>query len=984
MASAHLGAALRQIHRLFEAGTVAGLTDGQLLARFLSTRDEEAFAALVGRHGPMVLQVCRTVLKDAPDVEDAFQATFLVLIRRAGTIWRRDAVGGWLHRVAHRVAVQASIDRSRKNSLMGQVDDLSAVVACEKTACDDDWRARLHEEVARLPEKFRLPVVLCYFEGRTHAQAAFELHSGEATVRRRLAGARDLLHSRLTRRGVALTSGGLSAALAREAPAAVPSGWIDALSQFAGRLATGEAAVPGAVSATAARLADTLVQGLLAGQIRRLATLAAALVAASLVAPRLVPAGPAQGGPGAPIRSTHTVDSSPQAPASRPPRAAVTNDPERVLTVHGRVLDPDGKPFVGAKVYSYRPTSPRGEDVFSFGPPVPSAKSGAGGDFQYQVADPLLQTLEVQDTWKNPIVVALAQGYGPAWASINSIKDAERLTLKLVRDDVPIIGRVLGLEGRPISGVTVRPFELIAYPDEDLSAWEAATAKAKDVDSNEAMRSPSRSLDLPSRSLELFRWRDDLAVTTGANGRFRLTGIGRERLVVIWIEGPTIVTSLGTDHVRTRPGPTYRLAIHRDKPELGTLVYYGATFDHVAAPSRPIEGTVRDKDTGKPIAGVSIRSNRFAGNVISGRDHVRTTTGADGRYRLIGMPGGPGNVITANPAPEQLYLGASAEVPAGTPPDPAAVDFALKRGVAIRGRVVDKATGNPIPAVVEYFVFGDNPHRAEVGQLHGEETPTLSDGSFELVGLPGRALVAARAATDHYLVGQGTASIPGADEHGWFYTEPHICQPEFFHAILAIDPAEGTDALMCQLALDPGKSRAGTVLDAAGNPLAGCVATNLFPATMSQHIDTLSSEAFTAIALDPTRGRHLFFRHREKKLAAVIMARAGETGPMTVRLQPAGTLIGRLVDEEARPRSGVAINVGYGPGQFRDIPYYFTLLDPGLGNDGRFRIEGLIPGVVYDLTFRIGADTVLGEFAKGFKLQPGETRDLGDLKVQPN
>ncbi len=134
MAGAHLVAALRQIHRLFEAGTVAGLTDGQLIERFLSTRDESAFTALVGRHGPMVLAVCRTVLQDSSDVEDAFQATFLVLIRRAGTIWRREAVGGWLHRVAHRVAVQASLDRSRRSSLTGHVDDLSALVGREESS----------------------------------------------------------------------------------------------------------------------------------------------------------------------------------------------------------------------------------------------------------------------------------------------------------------------------------------------------------------------------------------------------------------------------------------------------------------------------------------------------------------------------------------------------------------------------------------------------------------------------------------------------------------------------------------------------------------------------------------------------------------------------------------------------------------------------------------------------------------------------------
>ena len=368
MAGAHLVAALRQIHRLFDTGTVAGLTDGQLIERFVSTRDESAFTALVGRHGPMVLAVCRTVLRDSPEVEDAFQATFLVLIRRAGTIWRRDAVGGWLHRVAHRVAVQASLDRSRKNSLTGQVDDLSALVARDETSRDEDWRVPLHEEVARLPERFRLPVVLCYLEGKTHAQAAFELRSGEATVRRRLAAARELLRSRLTRRGVAFASGGLFAALQREASAAVPPCWIDALTQLAGRLAAGEAAVRVAVSAAPARLAETLVRSLVAGQIRNFATVAALVVAVGLVAPHLVPAGRAKAGPGGPVRSTKTVDSSPEVPASRPPQAVVTNDPERLLNVHGRVLDPDGKPFAGAKVYSYRPLGPR--DDFFFGRPA--------------------------------------------------------------------------------------------------------------------------------------------------------------------------------------------------------------------------------------------------------------------------------------------------------------------------------------------------------------------------------------------------------------------------------------------------------------------------------------------------------------------------------------------------------------------------------------------------------------------------------------
>ncbi len=131
--------------------------------------------------------------------------------------------------------------------------------------------------------------------------------------------------------------------------------------------------------------------------------------------------------------------------------------------MHGRVLDPGGKPLVGAKVYCYRPLGPR-DDFFFEGPPVLAATSGAGGEFQYHFDDPRLQTLEVQETWKNPIVVALAHGFGPAWATITSINDAKDLTLRLVRDDVPITGRVLDLEGLPVSGVTIRPVLALCLP----------------------------------------------------------------------------------------------------------------------------------------------------------------------------------------------------------------------------------------------------------------------------------------------------------------------------------------------------------------------------------------------------------------------------------------------------------------------------------------------------------------------------------------
>ena len=131
----------------------------------------------------MVMTVCRGVLRDPIDAEDAFQATFLVLAQKAGSAWVEGQLGGWLHRVAYRIAVRASMDAARRREHERQAAEVAAV-SCTHVGSDDDIQPALHEELVRLPARFRVPVVLCYLEGLTHAQAALELSCGEATVRR--------------------------------------------------------------------------------------------------------------------------------------------------------------------------------------------------------------------------------------------------------------------------------------------------------------------------------------------------------------------------------------------------------------------------------------------------------------------------------------------------------------------------------------------------------------------------------------------------------------------------------------------------------------------------------------------------------------------------------------------------------------------------------------------------------------------------------
>ena len=578
----------------------------------------------------MVLGVCHAVLRGSPEVEDAFQATFLVLIRKATTIRGRDAVGGWLHRVAHRVAVQAGRDRSRKDlreHLAGDLcDDIAAVGG---SPADDEWRGTLHEELARLPERFRQPVVLCYLEGKTHEQAALELRWSEATLRRRLADARGLLRSRLTRRGVAVSVAALAAAMESPAMAAVPPAWVDALA----RVAAGQIGAAPAASAAAARLAGRTIRGLLAGRVRTVANVVTMLLATGLLAGHLIPAGPARADD--PARSKMPAASSRPAAADGVRRLVEKPGSEEKLTIHGRVLDPDGKPFAGARVYAYVPDPDGRATPSSPRAPKPDAISHADGRFQFAIPDPGFSRDHVQERWEDPMVAALARGFGPAWSPIASADDARDLTLKLVKDDVPIDGRIVNLEGRPGPGRD-RPSRhpLGLGRTETSPPGRPRWPKTKTIYDRPGLHHTM----VPD--LELYRWINDFAATTDADGRFRMTGIGRERVVSLWFEGPTIASDFVYHLARTRPGPTYTVAVEKNKPEYGTIVYYGATFEHAAAPTRPIEGTVRDKDTGRPIAGISIRSERFAGNPISGRDHVRTTTGADGRYRLVGMPDG--------------------------------------------------------------------------------------------------------------------------------------------------------------------------------------------------------------------------------------------------------------------------------------------------------------------------------------------------------
>lgn len=183
------------------------MTEKELLEQFIDCKDQDAFRALVELHGSMVLGVCRSVLFDQRDVEDAFQCTFLILARSAGTIDQRDSIGPWLHRVALRVAKRSRFLANGRRQRERSYSELEGLPAAAANDHDPTLIPVLREEVNRLPESYRRPVVLCYLDGKTNAEAAALLRCPVGTVKGRLRRARVRLRNRLNRRGLAYLSG---------------------------------------------------------------------------------------------------------------------------------------------------------------------------------------------------------------------------------------------------------------------------------------------------------------------------------------------------------------------------------------------------------------------------------------------------------------------------------------------------------------------------------------------------------------------------------------------------------------------------------------------------------------------------------------------------------------------------------------------------------------------------------------------------------
>jgi len=928
---------LRHLRTLTARQAIGSFSDQQLLDRFRLERSEASFAVLVQRHGPMVLSVCRRVLHNVQDVEDAFQATFLVLAKKAATLRQPPLLSGWLHGVAYHVALRLKAKTQRRTAHEHRVDPPHPSDALD----DITWRelrSVLDEELQRLPEKYRAPLVLCYLEAQTQDEAARRLGWSKNTFGRRINQARQMLARRLTRRGLTLPAA-LTAPLLIDgaATASVPPLLAASTVRAGLALAVGNPA-SGIVSAQVLALAEGGVGSLLVKK-------------ASIALVLLVPLTLGLGG----LLAHRTVQDrtcaeTPAAPKAlpgepTPPPPAHSASKEQVLLIKGRVLDPGGKPVAGARLLM------RSTDAVQEAGTSVRATTDKDGLFRFKA------TAADFGPQGKTTLAAVAQGFGPDWREIKA-DNKDDVSLQLVEDDVPIEGRVLDLEGQPIAGVLVRADYVNARTDgSDLTDWLQHQTK----------KSPIQGFDPPEfKSLLTTGLPFPTTKLTDKDGRFRLTGFGRERIVRLQIEGPGIEKTIRW--AATRSGPVGGwVPGHRG--------LYAAKFDYLAAPCKPIVGTVRDKRTGKPLAGFTVAS--------TGAIRCEAVTDERGRYRIDGVGKSVSYAIETRKMP---YFGVRKDGIADTPGlDPLTVDFELTRGLVVRGRLFDKTTGQPVKGSVTYVPLADNPNLKD---LQGVDTHfyvgTNVDGRFTVVAVPGPGLLCAQ--------GDPWKSFAPPPKRKAWQTNLYL---DGFHVLDAINPSkEDAKSTIHDLALQPGRTRRGTIIGPDGRPVSGCLAVGLeplYPRQLWNAYPRLKTADFTAHGIRPGCARTLMFVHMENngfRFAKVCKLSAEQTSKATVRLEPLGELKGRIVDTDGRARSGLHLGmVSMEAALPRDLPPDDRAWETKLiiyaettDDDGRFHFKQLVPGLKYDLVVPRGGDYWSEKLLRSVTVESGKTKDLGDLK----
>jgi RNA polymerase sigma factor (sigma-70 family) len=869
MANAPLCTLVRQLRGLVDPHPSEAATDGQLLERFTVGREEEAFAGLLRRHGPMVLGVCRRVLGHAQDAEDVFQATFLLLARKSGSIRQGEAVSGWLHAVASRLALKARARAAQQRRRERQAAARRTPTPDLKSAWQE-LEAALDDEVQRLPPAFRAPLVHCYLEGQTQEEASRRLGCPLGTVRSRLARARQLLRDRLARRGLVLSAAALTTALAATPASALPAPLFDAALK-AGLLSAAGQTVTGSVSARTAALVDEGLRAMAVGKLKiavLLFLLGGLLATAAVVVARRALADS--------VPAAQASDRGPKAPVK--PEPAADRADEKPVTITGQVLAADGKPVPQAVVgalahFREGKTGALGENLDEV---LGNTRTDGRGRFRLSLrglTPARLQSLEL---------VAAAAGHGLGWRAITVPRRAEAV-LRLWPEQV-LRCRLVDLQGQPAARVKVHLI-YVANP-----------------------RARGDAVGLGKAGEKLTPW--PKPVTTDAQGRFVLRGLGRDLAVGLHIHDERF----GRQDLHRVPT--------RDGKEVTLLL---------AAP-QVVEGRVTFKDSGKPVPGArllvegqdrAINKPTFQHGTATGR------TDGEGRFRLVSYPGNHVHITVL--APEGTpYLGVETYLPWPKGAVKQQVQLALPRGILVRGRVTEAGSGKPVAGVrVEFWPRRrDNPAFQSAVTGWGSARVSAADGRFSLAVLPAAGYLLCQSSDRNYIqqtlyrnlnsgkittgpvVYPNDPTVKRADQ--LLYPDGQHVHVDGWHE-LNLKPEDKSPVV--KMVLRRGVTVQGRLLGPDGKPVARANMLCRLPVGAYGFVTLGTVEVwegcFTLTGCDPNKTYPVFFLDAEHQWGAVARVSARQAGkkPVTVRLAPCGSALVRVRNRQGQAVANYSLNI---------------------------------------------------------------------------
>jgi RNA polymerase sigma factor (sigma-70 family) len=936
--TAVLGKAIRSAF----GGESAGRGDGELLRRFAEGGDQAAFAVLFRRHSGMVLGVCRRALASEQDAEDACQATFLVLSRKARSGRWQQSVANWLYLTARRVAHNARVAAERRARRESRAA-VSAVVQPVDRMTGRGLLDLLDLELDNLPPSYREPLVLCYLEGLTRDEAAARLGIPAATVKIRLERGRKRLGDALAKHGCVLGTGLL--ALAATSPARACSGRF-----LQGALAT----LAGSPRRAVVELADG-VAAKAGGRIKLLLTLAGVcLLGVGLAANR-----PEKLVPAVPEALAEGIISDPSPAADR----------GQTVSLKGRVIGVDGKPFAGAKLLL----------VKSREAPVDLGVSGPDGRF----------SLTLPKDQRDKYLLARAEGLGFDFRQLGSTDPADGagVEFRLVKDHA-IRGRIVDTQGQPVAGVRVRVDGVYVYKNDSLDTylrlWTHRDPRSGCGELVNELRADVGSV---------------FSATTDADGRFTLTGLGAERLVRLRTEKPGIAEAEYWSVNRANLDPAPYNAVNRkmlaDNPggPVGAWRMHGPVVDGIAEAEKPVRGVVTAADTGKGRPGVVVRLTRGQNDLLR-TSPLETTTDANGRYEIRGARKAKKYMVEVDADTREGYMPAQRWVDDTSGYDSVVADLRVNKGVLVTGRLFDRVTGKGIRGLVMAVAAVDNPFAKDFTKfnegLDFPEHPTADDGSFRIVTIPGPVIFVGRpdwwemiqryklSKIDpnypQYFPAGGAGSFIGYGG-GYYNVERNWCK------VLNLRP--GVVSVVQDMPLEPLPALQLLLRDPAGKPVKGVAATGT--AANEKWPEVWSLEGTCPVyGLEPGRSRRVVLYHARRNLAATLVLKGDEQSPVVVTLQPAGALKGRLVGPAGQPLAGVEIEQHYKDRPAETLGRNIYESRPVVtGPDGSFKVDSILPGLAFELSFKLRQKLFkpATKPASPLTVESGVTKDVGSLCV---